>query len=164
MSKSRWFPLPVVTLLVLVLWVLLNDSASVGTLVIGALLAVGIPRLTARFWPHPPRLRNGRAAWRLGFRLLGDIVVANWAVARRVVGPTARLRPAFFEVPLDVRDGFVATLLGSMVSLTPGTVSIDVDRERWVLQVHALDIEDPQQLLEQIKVRYEAPLREIFEC
>jgi multicomponent K+:H+ antiporter subunit E len=57
-------------------------------------------------------------------------------------------------VPLDLRDPFVATLLASVVSLTPGTVAIDIDRERWILLVHALDAPDPQALADEIKQRY----------
>jgi multicomponent K+:H+ antiporter subunit E len=74
------------------------------------------------------------------------------------------LHPAFVDVPLDLRDPFAATVLGSIVSLTPGTVSIDVDRERWVLRVHALDAPDPDALIRQIKQHYEKPIREIFAC
>jgi multicomponent K+:H+ antiporter subunit E len=92
------------------------------------------------------------------------MLVANWAVARRVVGPVAALHPAFIEVPLDLCDPFAATVLGSIVSLTPGTVSIDVDRERWVLQVHALDAPEPEALVREIKQRYETPIKEIFAC
>ncbi|MFA7300589.1 MAG: Na+/H+ antiporter subunit E, partial [Sideroxydans sp.] len=66
--------------------------------------------------------------------------------------------------PLDLRDPFAATVLGSIVSLTPGTVSIDVDRERWVLHLHALNAPDPEALIREIKQRYEAPIKEIFTC
>jgi multicomponent K+:H+ antiporter subunit E len=68
------------------------------------------------------------------------------------------------EVPLDLRDPFLATLLSSIVSLTPGTVAIDVDQQRWVLLVHALDAPDPQALVREIKERYEQPLKEMFAC
>jgi len=81
-----------------------------------------------------------------------------------VIGPLHRLSPAFVEVPLDLRDPFVATLLASVVSLTPGTVAIDVDRQHWILLVHALDAPDPQALIDEIKERYEQPLREMFTC
>jgi len=67
-------------------------------------------------------------------------------------------------VPLELRDPFVATLLASVVSLTPGTVAIDVDRSNWILLVHALDAPDPQALIDEIRERYERPLREIFAC
>jgi len=103
-------------------------------------------------------------ALKFAVRIVWDMLLANWAVARRVVGPVAKLHPAFVEVPLDLRDPFAATVLGSIVSLTPGTVSIDVDRERWVLQLHALDAPDPDALVRQIKQHYEQPIQEIFRC
>jgi multicomponent K+:H+ antiporter subunit E len=103
-------------------------------------------------------------ALRLFGVVLADIVTANLLVARQVLGPPEALRPGFLEVPLDIDDPFVATLLGSIVSLTPGTVSVDIDRERDVLQVHALHIGDAADAAQQIKSRYEAPLREVFAC
>jgi multicomponent K+:H+ antiporter subunit E len=63
-----------------------------------------------------------------------------------------------------MQDPFVGTLLASIVSLTPGTVSIDIDRSRWVLQVHALNVEDREVIIQSIKTRYEQPLKEIFSC
>ncbi len=81
-----------------------------------------------------------------------------------MIGPLHRLSPAFVEVPLDLRDPFVATLLAGVVSLTPGTVSIDVDQQRWILLVHALDAPDPPALVREIKERYETPLKEMFAC
>jgi multicomponent K+:H+ antiporter subunit E len=116
------------------------------------------------FWPDAPRIRRPGLALKFAVRIAWDMLIANWAVARRVVGPLAKLHPAFVEVPLDLRDPFAATVLGSIVSLTPGTVSIDVDRERWVLQVHALDAPDTDALIRQIKQHYEQPIREIFSC
>ena len=93
-----------------------------------------------------------------------DIVVANIQVARQVLGPLERIRPGFVEVPLDLEDAFVATLLAGIVTLTPGTVSIEVDMERKLLNVHALDVPDAAALIAEIKTRYEVPLKEIFGC
>ncbi|EXI80894.1 MAG: Mrp complex subunit E1 [Candidatus Accumulibacter appositus] len=157
-------PLPRVSLMVFVLWAVITNAASFGLLVLGAILAIVIPLLSRNFWPTPrPLLRP----WR-GLRFLGlfalDIITANWRVARQIIGPLHRLAPAFVEVPLDLRDPFIATLLGSIVSLTPGTVSIHVDQQRWVLLVHALDAPDPQALIDEIKERYERALKEIFAC
>lgn len=160
----RWLPHPVLSAAIFLLWAALTNAASLGALVVGALLAVLLPLLTQRFWPDAPRLARRGAILRLAARVALDILVANLAVARRVLGPLDRLRPAFVEVPLALRDPFAATLLGSIVSLTPGTVSIDVDRTRWVLSLHALDAPDPQALIAAIKARYEAPLLEIFAC
>lgn len=160
----RWFPHPVLSAAIFLLWAALTNAASLGTLLLGAALGVALPLATQRFWPDAPRLRHPAAILRLAARVALDILVANLAVARRVLGPLDRLRPAFVEVPLELRDPFAATLLASIVSLTPGTVSIDVDRTRWVLALHALDAPDPRQLIATIKARYEAPLLEIFAC
>ncbi|MCB1967094.1 MAG: Na+/H+ antiporter subunit E [Candidatus Accumulibacter sp.] len=157
-------PRPGLSLTVFLLWAVITNAASLGLLVLGVVLAIVIPLLTRHFWPNPPRLaRPWRALRFLGLFAL-DIITANWRVARQIIGPLHRLSPAFVEVPLDLRDPFIATLLASIVSLTPGTVSIDVDRQRWVLLVHALDAPDPEALIREIKERYELALREMFAC
>jgi multicomponent K+:H+ antiporter subunit E len=157
-------PRPALSLALFLLWAALTNAASLATLLLGGLLALLLPFVVAPFWPDALRIRHPVLALKFATHIAWDMLLANWAVARRVVGPVAALHPAFVEVPLDLRDPFAATVLGSIVSLTPGTVSIDVDRERWVLQLHALDAPDPDALIREIKRRYETPLREIFQC
>jgi len=160
----RLLPRPGLSLALFLLWAALTNAASPGTLLLGLLLALVLPFVVAPFWPDALRVSRPGVAVKFAARIVWDMLLANWAVARRVLGPVAKLHPAFIEVPLDLRDPFAATVLASIVSLTPGTVSIDVDRERWVLQLHALDAPDPDALVRQIKQHYEAPIREIFAC
>lgn len=101
---------------------------------------------------------------RLAATVLFDIVVANRQVARRVLGQIDCLHPSFIEEPLDLTDELLATTLGSIVSLTPGTVSVDIDRERRLLLVLALEAKDTEVLIRTIKARQEAPLQEMFQC
>jgi multicomponent K+:H+ antiporter subunit E len=80
-----------------------------------------------------------------------------------VLGPTARLRPGFVAVPLDATTHpDAAALLASIIALTPGTVSADIDDARTRILVHVLDLEDPAALVAEIKRRYERPLNEVF--
>jgi len=157
-------PRPGLSVALFLLWAVLTNAASFATLLLGALLALLLPFIVSPFWPDALRVSRPGVALKFAVRIVWDMLLANWAVARRVVGPVAKLHPAFVEVPLDLRDPFAATVLGSIVSLTPGTVSIDVDRERWVLQLHALDAPDPDALVRQIKQHYEQPIKEIFRC
>lgn len=161
---ARLIPQPTMTLAVVGLWMALASSTSLGNLLLGIVLGLAIPWLTQSFWPDRPRLARPLLGISLLLRVVGDILVANWQVARLVVGPLERIRPAFVEVPLDIADPFVATVLGSIVSLTPGTVSIDIDMGAKVLLVHALDVADTAAMIAIIKTRYEAPLKEIFAC
>jgi multicomponent K+:H+ antiporter subunit E len=160
----RLVPRPALSLALFLLWAALNNAASLGALLLGLLLALALPHIVSPFWPDVLRIERPGLALRFGTRVAWDILRANWVVARLVVGPVAALRPTFIDVPLDLRDPFAATVLGSVVSLTPGTVSVDVDRECWVLRVHALDAPDPEALILQIKQHYEKPIRGIFSC
>lgn len=160
----RLLPQPILSLVILSLWLGLAGSVSIGQVLLGTVLGIVLPRLTQSFWPDPPRLVRPVTAVRLVATVLFDIVVANWQVAKRVLGPLDRLHPCFVEVPLDLEDDFIATILGGIVTMTPGTVSVDIDQERRLLLVHALDAEDPEGLVRTIKARYEAPLKEVFQC
>jgi len=81
-----------------------------------------------------------------------------------VLGPLGRLRPRFVAVPLDVTHPNAIALLASIITMTPGTVSCDVRVGERRILVHALDVDDPDALVRQIKFRYEQPLSEIFRC
>ncbi|MNT61968.1 Na(+)/H(+) antiporter subunit E1 [compost metagenome] len=96
--------------------------------------------------------------------MLIDIVRANIEVAILVLGRTARLRPAFIVVPLDVEHELATTALISIVSLSPGTLCAELSDDRRALLVHVLDLEEEATLVEHIKSRYETPLKEIFQC
>jgi multicomponent K+:H+ antiporter subunit E len=161
---KRFFPHPALSVAIFLLWLALNNASSLAHGVLAAILAMGLPLLTHQFWPeHPPKVKLVPAIRLFGV-VIKDILMASIDVAKLVLGPTGRIKPAFIEVPLDMQDPFVGTLLASIVSLTPGTVSIDIDRSRWVLQVHALNVEDREAVIRSIKTRYEKPLKEIFSC
>lgn len=160
----RWLlPHPLMTLTLAVVWLLLVNTLDPGQLLLGLLLGVLIPRFTDAFWPERPRLKRPGLMLRYLARLLADIVVANFQVARLILGPAQRLRPAFIELPVTLRDPFAVSVLASTISLTPGTVSADLSRDRRTLLVHCLDVPDPEALCRHIKHRYETPLGEIFE-
>lgn len=160
---KRLLPFPRLAALLAVLWLLLNGFTP-GQALLAALLAFTVPLAVRRVHPALPRIRRPGAALSYVLLVLCDIVVANLRVARLVLGPVGRLRPRLVEVPLDVREPAVASALAATVTLTPGTVSVDLDLERGVLLVHALDAPDDASVRLEIKSRYEARLKEIFEC
>jgi multicomponent K+:H+ antiporter subunit E len=160
----RWLPHPIASFFVLIVWLGLHSSVAALHLVSGLLLAVVIPRLLSRALDDPVMIRRPRVALGLAAVVLWDIVVANLAVARRVLGPLARLKPGFIEVPIGLRHPDAVALLASIIAITPGTVVADIDDERTRILVHVLDLDDPARLIAEIKERYERPLKEIFGC
>ncbi len=164
MRALRWLlPHPFLTLLLVVVWTLLQNGISVGMVVFGVILGIVIPIGTAQWWPdRPGKIRVFRM---LSYCLLvmWDILVANVQVAWIVLTKSnAAMRPAWVVVPLDLRQPEAITILAGTITLTPGTVSADLSDEGHSLLVHALDAPDPDAVRDDIKHRYERRLKEIF--
>ena len=163
-SWARVLPHPFLSLLLLLLWLLLNNSVAPGQLLLATFLGWGIPLFSRRFWPEPVSFHRPGLMLQFTGRVLIDILVANFIVMRLVLGPRSAIHPLFVKVPLDIAGDLPMTVLASIVSLTPGTLTAELDSEGGYLLVHALSEADPQQLVGLIKRRYEAPLKEIFAC
>lgn len=163
---KRLFPHPLLSLLLLACWLCLNNTLGPGQVLLGSVLAVAIPVFTRRFWPEPLLVHRPGRLIAYAALVLYDIVVANLQVAALILGPRSRLAPAYVRVPLDLRRDFAVTVLASTVTLTPGTISVDIARDESggrVLVVHALRCLDPAELVRSIKDRYERRLMEILE-
>lgn len=164
MNARRWLPHPLLSLCLLGVWLLLVNDLSLGHCLLGAFLGWLIPLVSQVFWINPPQIRKPIKLCLFLLRVLGDIVVANLEVAKLILGPTSRLRPAFVEVPVQLDDELALTMLASIVSLTPGTVSADLSDDKRTLLIHSLNVDDEAELVRTIQTRYEAPLLEVFAC
>ncbi|GCL63273.1 Na+/H+ antiporter subunit E [Pseudaquabacterium pictum] len=163
MKPTGVWPRPLLSALVAASWLLLNQSLSPPQLITAALLAWGLPRLLHGFLGPAAQVH----AWGTVLRLIGlvlwDILVSNIAVAKLVLLPGARPQPLWVPVPLDIQHPVAVSLFATIITTTPGTVSCVVDLAGRQILVHALDGADPAAMAQQMKQRYEQPLREIFE-
>ena len=159
----RLFPHPLLSLVMLLVWLTLNNTVAPAHILLGALLACVLPltglHLTDGTWP---RLHRPLVIVKLALRVLLDIVVSNVVVLRRVLGPESAIHPGFVRVPLDLKDDWAIATLAGIITMTPGTLTADVADDRSYLLVHVFHIEDAQVLIASIKQRYEAPLKEIY--
>jgi multicomponent K+:H+ antiporter subunit E len=159
---TRLLPHPIASCFIAAVWLALNSSLAPLHLIAAAVFAVALPLGLGDLLDDPVRVHKPWAAVRLALVVAWDVVTANLAVARRVLGPLARLRPAFVEVPLDTTHPDAVALLASIITITPGTMAAEVDEARARIVVHVLDLDDPAALVAGIKRRYERPLNEIF--
>ncbi len=167
MRVLNWlFPHPLLTVILTVVWVTLQNEVSAGMVVFGIILGIIIPRITAAWWPERPPVQLARVGkfWAYVVIVVWDIVIANIQVAWIVLTkPNDKLKPAWVEVPLDLRTPEAITILAGTITLTPGTVSADLSNGGRSLLVHALDAPDPAAVRDEIKERYERRLKEIFQ-
>ncbi|PTN12814.1 Na+/H+ antiporter subunit E [Nitrosomonas aestuarii] len=160
---TRLLPHPVLTPVLAVIWLLLNNSIEPGQILLGLALSWAIPVLTIRFWPEAVSIQKPFALVRYTIILFYDIIMANFTVARLILGNPDKLKPSFVKLPLDLTSDLAISLLANSITLTPGTLSAQLSDDHSYLLVHALNETDPETLVANIKQRYEKPLKEIFE-
>lgn len=160
----RIFPHPYLSALLVVIWMLLVNRFAWGSLVFAILLSIAIPALTEPYWPDRARLRHPGKIIAYLLLVVWDIIMANIQVAMIVLfKPNRDLQPAWITIPLDLRSPEAITVLAGTITLTPGTVSSDLSQDGHALLVHCLHAPDPESVITDIKSRYEARLKEIFE-
>ena len=91
-----------------------------------------------------------------------ELVLSSVKVAKLVLSPKMDLKPGIFAYPLKVDRDAEITLLANLITLTPGTLSVDVSEDRRMLYVHALDCSAPDQAREDIADGFERKILEAF--
>ena len=153
---------PVLTGTLLVMWLLLNDSLSLGHVVLGLSFAVTLAWSSGALRPLTPRIRRPHLALVLLGFVLHDIVRSNLAVARIVLGGR-EVHSGFVKIPLGLTDPHGLAVLAGIVTATPGTVWVDHDAATSTLTLHVLDLKSEVEWIDWIKGRYERLLMGIFE-
>jgi multicomponent Na+:H+ antiporter subunit E len=101
--------------------------------------------MTVRGWMRPWTL-----GWFVAFYVWEILASSAW-VAWEVITPSHRMRSGVIAVPIESRTPYELTWLANLVTLTPGTLSIDVDPDAHVLFVHGLHVESPESFREDIR-------------
>ena len=157
----RRFP-PALTGLLFLMWLLLNDSLSLGHVLLGLILAFVLAWSSGVLRPLQPRIGRAHLALLLLGLVLLDIVRSNLRVALIVLG-RREPRSGFVKIPLGLTDPHGLAVLAGIVTATPGTVWVDHDTVSSTLTLHVLDIKSEQEWIDWIKNRYERLLLRMFE-
>lgn len=158
----RCFPSPLLSLALLPLWLSLNQSLSLGNLLLGTLLAWLAPLLMAPLRPMSVRIRRPGVIARFICRVGVDVVVSNLHVARLLCSRRAP-RSAFVKIPLELHDPAGLSALAMVTTVIPGTVWSELALDRRMLLMHVFDLQDEARFIEHFKATYERPLMEIFQ-
>lgn len=163
MLRSLW-PHPLLTLMLMLVWLALAGRVSVGNLIMATILGTAIPLATAVYWPNRAPVRSIPRLAAYVVMVLWDIMRANVTVARIVLFmPNDRIQSRWITVPLDLREPEAIVLLAGTITMTPGTLTADLSACGRALLIHSLHAPDPDAIRDEIKTRYEARLKRIFE-
>lgn len=155
--------LMVVNILLALAWMGIMSNFSLGSFIAGITLSHIILWIARPLYPEQTyflRLWGGLAftGW-----MVKEIVVSAWKVAGGVLGLGEKVCPAVIAIPLDVKSDWEIELFACCVTLTPGTLSLDVAPDRKTLYVHAMFGSDPDALRQEIKSTMERRIIEVLE-
>lgn len=163
---KRWLPAPLLSIGLLLMWLMLNQTLAPGHWLLGGLLGLGAPLLARPLQPHGyARLRRPWALLRLLF-LSGIEIVRSCINVTQIIltRRSADVNSRFIRVPLDLRSPHGMALLSCLLNMTPGTVWVDLLQENHELLLHVFDVHDETWWINTIKTRYERAIIEVFEA
>jgi multicomponent K+:H+ antiporter subunit E len=162
---TRLLPHPLLALGLVVAWLLLTESVSPGSLLLGSLLGIAGSWAFASLVPPRARLRRLTRLPGLARDILVEVVRSNNAVARIILQPgdVRERRSGFVLVHLDMRDPYGLAVLACILTATPGTVWAEYDSAENTMLLHVLDLIDEEAWVRIVKDKWERQLMEIFE-
>jgi len=153
----------------LLVWLVLSWPADAQHLLVGIVIASFVAFMTGDMFVQRPHLftQIKRYLWFLYYLpiFIWECIKANIDVAYRVSHPDVPIHPGIVKVKTTLKSETGLTFLANSITLTPGTLSVDVDQERGFLYVHWIDVKDKdvEKATEIVVERFEKILRRIFE-
>ncbi len=150
-------------MLIALFWTLLTGHVSVGNLGVGFVLGyVALSLLYPATELKTSYFQKTLQLVRFVLFFTKELLVSTWRVAQDVVKPLPLMRPGVVGIPLDARTDLEITMLANIISLTPGTLSLDVSEDRKTLYIHAMYVVNPDDLRKEIKDGLERRLLELL--
>lgn len=95
------------------------------------------------------------------FDFLRELYLANVSVLKSVLSPKLNIRPGIFAFKTELTTDWEITLLSLLITLTPGTLVMDISDDRTILYIHAMDIEDAEKAIFDIRESFEKAIQEV---
>ena len=142
-------------------WMFLSGSFKITTFIVGYLL--GLIMLIMMRKSFSSRFYLGRvwAVIKLTLLFLKELVLSNISVLKLIIKPKMQIRPAIFAMPTVLEKDWEITLLSSLITLTPGTVVLDISDDNKTLYIHTIDFEDIDEAITSIKDTFEKAILEV---
>ncbi|MER0238753.1 Na+/H+ antiporter subunit E [Fulvimarina sp. MAC8] len=151
-----------INLVLALVWVVVTGSFTLLNLLFGFVLGACALYLIREQVGGAGYMQRGFLITKLFLFFLLELLKSAWRVATLVLKPKMNLKPGIFAYHLRADRDFEITLLANMITLTPGTLSVDVSEDRSTLYVHAIDCSDPEANRRDIATGFERMILEAF--
>jgi len=138
-----------------VAWAAVTADFSEINLLFGFALGFLTLYLPRQLWPGTRYFARIPLTAMLVWMFIRELVLSSVRVAKVVIKPGLDMRPGIVALPLDLERDMEITLLANLVTLTPGTLSLDVSPDRRTLYIHAMDVGEAEAVKRDIKTSFE---------
>lgn len=143
------------------LWMFLQDEWSFLAFVIGYLVGLLVLFSLRRFFPTSFYMRRFFAMVKLFLLFVRESIVSSVAIIREVIRPQIKVSPGIFKMETDLESDLEITLLALLLTLTPGSVVMEVSPNKKVFYLHALSLPDSKEAVFKSQKKYEKAIKEV---
>jgi multicomponent Na+:H+ antiporter subunit E len=143
------------------IWMFLKDDYSPSTFLIGYLLGLLLLLAYRSFFNERFYLLRVKAVIILLLLFLKELVLSNISVLKHVLKPKLDIRPGIFALETELTKDWEITTLANLITLTPGTLVVDVSLDSRILYIHAIDIAEKHEAIDSIKNSFEKAIMEV---
>jgi multicomponent Na+:H+ antiporter subunit E len=138
-------------LVLALLWTIATGAFTFPNLLLGFALGFAVLFLVERAGGPSHYAIRCWSVLRLLVYFIGDLFLSNMRVTHDILTPRHRMNAGILAVPLDVRSDIEITVFAGLLTLTPGTLCLDVSTDRKVMYIHAMYVQDPEKFLRKLK-------------
>lgn len=149
-------------ILLAIAWILLTGEVTAENFIEGVIIGYLILWVSKSALGGKKYFRKIPKAISFFFYFIKELIVANMKVAFDIITPKDYMQPGIVAVPLDTETDMEITLLANLITLTPGTLSLDVSKDKKVLYIHTLYLDNPEKFRNEIKNGMEKRLLEVL--
>lgn len=150
-----------VNIIIAFMWMFLSESYTLPSFIAGFIWGLLLVLLLNRFIPG--RFYGIRVVKILKLILIfiRELILSNLSILKLVYTPRPEIEPGIFALPLEVKSNWEITLLSHLITLTPGTLSVAVSNNNDILYIHAMDIDEVDKSIREIKDSFEKAILEV---
>ncbi|MFS0561795.1 Na+/H+ antiporter subunit E [Terribacillus sp. 179-K 1B1 HS] len=150
-----------INLLVAFMWMFLGETYSISGFVTGYIVGIALLFLLRRFLKGPFYLRRLYKIIVLLLIFIKELILSNFEITKLVYARRLDINPGIFTLETELESDWEITLLSTLITLTPGTVTVAVSPDKKQLYIHAMDIVDMKEAVHSIKDSFEKHIKEV---
>ncbi len=152
-----------INVMLALIWTFLTGSFNPNTLIQGFIVGYLVLWLASPLYGTSTYYKKLRQAVGLFLFFVWELVISTLRVAYVVIKPNLDIQPGIVAVPLDIKTDAEIMMLANLITVTPGSLSLDVSYDRRVIYIHVMHVTDVEAYRREIKQGFEKRIGELFQ-